>query len=419
MGWFKNLLSKQKKPEEVTLADVTSGSAPIFSQYGSSIYSYDVVQQAVWCIVREMQKLQPTHVREKGNDVVNVDGAIQNVLNDPNPLMTRADFIGKTVWNLMLNYNAFIYPTWSFYLDKKTGQNVRTLTGLYPLQPSQVDFIQDASGTLYTRMRFQDGNEYTIPYMALIHIKSHYYSNDYMGGNEQGQPDNSALLQTVQMNQKMLNGIAKAMKASYAINGVVKYNSLLDGDKMAAALADFEKKLNDTESGYLPMDLKYDIQTFDRKIQMVDEPTLKFIDSKILRNFGVSLAILEGDYTPAQYEAFYQAALEPMIIEMSQAFSKTLFSQNERSRGNRIKFYPRDLIFMSVDQTIQMVTLLGNTGALYENEKRTAFGLRPLPELEGKRYMSLNWIDATKANQYQVGKDDGSEGGEGNAAGEE
>jgi hypothetical protein len=28
----------------------------------------------------------------------------------------------------------------------------------------------------------------------------------------------------------------------------------------------------------------------------------------------------------------------------------------------------------------------------------------PLPELEGKRYMSLNWIDANNADQYQVGK---------------
>lgn len=28
----------------------------------------------------------------------------------------------------------------------------------------------------------------------------------------------------------------------------------------------------------------------------------------------------------------------------------------------------------------------------------------PLPELEGKRYMSLNWIDAENADQYQVGK---------------
>ena len=68
-------------------------------------------------------------------------------------------------------------------------------------------------------------------------------------------------------------------------------------------------------------------------------------------------------------------------------------------------FYPKDLIFMSVDQTIEMVNVLAPTGAITENEKRVAFGLRPLPELDGKRYMSLNWIDANNAGQYQIGKD--------------
>ena len=58
---------------------------------------------------------------------------------------------------------------------------------------------------------------------------------------------------------------------------------------------------------------------------------------------------------------------------------------------------------MSVTQTLEMINILSPTGALFENEKRTALGLKPLPELEGKRYMSLNWIDANNAAQYQTG----------------
>ena len=64
---------------------------------------------------------------------------------------------------------------------------------------------------------------------------------------------------------------------------------------------------------------------------------------------------------------------------------------------------------MSVDQKINMVELLAPTGGMYENEKRVTFGLRPLPELVGKRYMSLNWIDADKANEYQTGQPDSTE----------
>jgi hypothetical protein len=41
---------------------------------------------------------------------------------------------------------------------------------------------------------------------------------------------------------------------------------------------------------------------------------------------------------------------------------------------------------------------------MFENEKRVALGLAPLPELDGKRFMSLNWIDANDASAYQVGE---------------
>ena len=92
---------------------------------------------------------------------------------------------------------------------------------------------------------------------------------------------------------------------------------------------------------------------------------------------------------------------------MSQAFTKKLFTDREKAFGNEIKLYPKDLIFLTAEQTIEVVTLLSYTGALYENEKRTAFGFAPLPELEGKRFVSLNYVNADLADQYQVGKQDG------------
>lgn len=142
----------------------------------------------------------------------------------------------------------------------------------------------------------------------------------------------------------------------------------------------------------------------ERKTEIVDDNTLKFIDEKILRNFGVPLNILTGDYSKEQYEAFYQKTLEPLVKAMSQAFTKKMFTDREKAVGNRIELYPKELIFMTVSQTLEMINILSPTGALFENEKRVALGLRPLPELEGKRYMSLNWIDADKAAQYQTGE---------------
>lgn len=407
MGWFSNLINTLTgKPSKSTYAEVMNGYAPIFSQFGTNIYASDVVQQAINCIVTEVKKLRPEHIREKGNDIIPVEGDLQDVLNNPNPLMTTSDFLEKITWLLFLNYNVFIIPTYYEWIDNG-GVIKRKIDGLYPIQPTQVDFIEDASGQLFIKFRFMNGKEFDpIRYSDVIHIKYRYSVNQYMGGNEQGQPDNDALLKTLNLNSQLLQGVASAMKSSFAINGVVKYNTMLDEGKTEAALKELESKLKKSESGFLPLDLKAEFIPIKKELKMVDADTLKFIDEKILRHFGVPLCILTGDYTKEQYEAFYQKTLEPIVISFSQAFTKVLFTERELGFKNKIAFYPKELIFMSVEQTLQMVTLLSNTGALYENEKRVAFGLRPLAELEGKRYMSLNWVDAIIANQYQTGQSD-------------
>ena len=403
MEWFNKLF--KRPPKQKKFAPTLDGFIPIYGQTGTGIYYSDVVQQALKCIVDEMKKLNPTHIRMKGNDPVPIaDSSVQKVLSNPNQLMTTSEFIEKTIWLLLMNYNAFIIPTYYVWIDEKTGEERRRYEALYPINPSQVDFIEDAAGRLFVTFTFWNGSSSTVPYDDVIHIKYNYSVNQYMGGNEMGQPDQRALLKTLELNETLLNGVAKAMKASYAVNGVVKYNTLMDDGKVEAALKELERKLQNSESGFLPLDLKTEFTALPHTSEIVDADTLKFIDEKILRNWGVPLHILKGDFTKAQYNAFYQKTLEPLIIALSQAFTKKMFSERERSFGNRVDFYPKELIFLSVEQTLEMINILSPTGGLYENEKRVALGLKPLPELEGLRYMSLNWVDADMANQYQLGK---------------
>lgn len=403
MGLFDRLF--RRSPKRWKWAQTLNGYAPIYSQFGTNIYASDVVQQALKCIVDEMKKLNPTHIRMVDNDPVPVRSSIQDVLNNPNPLMTASEFIEKTMWLLLLNYNAFIIPVYYTWTDENSGAERRYYEALYPIKPADVYFIEDASGRLFVRFVFDNGYDTTLLYENVIHIKYNYSVSDYMGGNEFGQPDHSALLQTLQLNNDLLRGVARAMNASYAINGIVKYNTMLDDGKTELALRELETKLQNSQSGFLPLDIKADFIPLQRDAKFIDADTLKFIDEKILRNWGVPLHILKGDYNKSQYQAFYQKTLEPLIIALSQGFTKTLFTRREKAFGNRIEFYPKDLIFMSVDQTIEMVKQLAPTGGMYENEKRTAFGLRPLPELEGKRFMSLNWVSADIAEQYQLGVD--------------
>ena len=400
MEWFDKLF--RRPPKTRKFAPTLDGFAPLYSQFGTNIYASDVVQQALKCIVDEIKKLNPTHIRYIGNDPTPVKSTVQDVLDEPNPLMTTSEFLEKITWLLLLNYNVFIIPIYRTWTDENTGAERRYYEALYPIKPTQVDFIEDGAGRLFVTFWFMNGYKTTIPYDDVIHIKYNYSVNQYMGGNEIGQPDHKALLSTLQLNEDLLQGVAKAMKSSYAVNGIVKYNTLMDDGRMETALRELEGKLQRSESGFLPIDLKAEFTPLEHKTALVDKPTLEFIDGKILRNWGVPLPILTGDFTKEQYEAFYQKSLEPLALAISQAFTKKLFTAREKAFQNRVELYPKDLIFMTIGQTLEMINILSPTGALFENEKRVALGLRPLPELEGQRLMSLNWISADKAAEYQL-----------------
>ena len=409
MGWLQKV--RDALTSKITgrkYAAIMSGRTPIYSSFGRDIYASDVVTQATACVTDEIKKLAPVHVIQNAGDIIPVSGgdALQRVLNNPNHYMTTFDFLGRVMYMYFSKCNSWVVPT---YRTDALGR--RTYTGLYPIDPADVTWVEDDTGRLFVELRFVgEAKPWVLPYSDVIHLRRNYGPDEYMGGGPGGLPDDKALLTTLEVNHQMLQGISKAMKASQAVNGVVKYGSILSKESTEAAMAEWETKLQNNQSGIVVMDMQGQYIPVPRDIKLVDADTLKFIDEKILRHFGVSLPILTGDYTKAQYEAFYQKTIEPLIIQLSQEFTRVLFTPTEKdSYGHRVQFFAKELIFMSVDQKINMINLLAPTGAMYENEKRVAFGLHPLPELKGKRYISLNWIDANQANEYQTGKEDNNQ----------
>lgn len=389
MGLF-SWIGKNKKEDNKNLGRVKGLDwwSPLYSQFGSDIYASDVVQQAINCIVREMKKLSPQHVQTKGeNYMLAVNDDVQAVLDNPNELMTTTDLIEKIIWQLFFNYNAFVLPVF------ENGK----LVALFPLQPEQVDFLQDASENYFVKFTFANGYKDTIKYSDIIHIRYNYSVSEFMGGNKNGQPDHKALLKSLELNEELLQGVSKAMKSSFAINGVVKYNTMIDGEKTEKALERLTAALKKNESGFMPLDMKAEFIPFNRQVNLVDEKTLKFIDEKILRHFGVPLCILTGDYTKAQYEAFYQKTIEPIIVTMSQAFTKAIFSKRESNGfGHKIVFNQKLLNFMTMNEKIQWLTLASNCGAITINEMRAIIGYAPYDdeELGNTPVMSKNFGDA-------------------------
>lgn len=390
MGLIDFINKVKKIKQNYKYAKMLNGYTPIFSQFGQDIYASDVVQQAISCLVTELIKANPYHIKKDGSDLVPVENSeIQRLLEEPNERMTQTDFFEKVYWQLFLNYNAFIVPT--YYRDNKGNKKY---TGLYPIQPIDVTFLQDPEGKLGIQFKFINGYETILAYSDVIHIKYRYSINEFMGGNEKGQPDNKALLKTLELNHTLLQGVAKALKSSFSINGVIKYNTLMDDGKMEENIKNMEKRLANNESGFLPLDIKGEYIPLQNKVQLVDATTLKFIDEKILRNFGVSLPLLTGDYTKAQYEAFYQKSLEPILKRTGESFTMSMFSVREKGFGNKIMMYPHELIFMDTSQKIELFDLLVDSASCYKNEVRTAFGMRPLPELAGQIAMSSNKANA-------------------------
>lgn len=394
MGWFTNLFKKKKY--NFNLKDWLNGYAPIYNQYGESIYSNEVVQDCIHRIISEVKKLKPLHVIEtEDGDVVPVKSSkVVRALRCPNELMTTSDFIEKIMWNLFLNHNSFIYPV----------INPDGVMELYPLQPNQVDWLEDNYGKTIVKFTFDNNYEIELPYEKIIHIRYKFSVNDFMGGNKQGQPDYEALKKVLNMNDTLLDGLAKQLKMSMNITAVAKIRTMQNLEGQLNLIKEFEEKLKNNESGILPIDISSEFEKLTNKIDYLDESTLRFIDEKIYRPFGVSAAIMKADYTKEQKEAFYETALEPIIVSLNQAFTKGIFTPREIGIGNQIRFFPKALMFSSMSQTLEAIRLLGDSGTLYENEKRVMIGLLPLDELKGVRMMSKNYgtVDSVQNMDKEV-----------------
>lgn len=402
LDFFRDLLRRRRQQQQAyTQAQMLQGVIPIFSQFGDDVYASDVVQACIDCIATECSKLQPRHIRTDNQDMRTVvKGSLNRLFKfAPNELMTTRDFLEKIIWLLYLNYNAFIYPTYD--IVESNGVQRKEYTGLYPLKPVMVEFLQDETNTLFVRFTFKNGQDFIVPYSDVIHLRKKFSMNEIMGGGFNGYPDNKAILKTLEINDTVLQGLDKAVKTSMAIRGILKVNTILDDAKQEQERLRFEQLIKNSESGILPIDLKGDYQDIKIDPKFVDKDTLEFLESKILKYYGVPLPILSGDFTDEQYEAFYEKTLEPIIISLGQAFSKALFTRRELDVGNEIVFYHRDAMYMSTRTRLEIIKVMGEQGLLTDDQKLKIMGYPPIPG-GNRRTMSLNYIDVNLANEYQL-----------------
>lgn len=399
--FIKGIFSKSDR-QQMQYAKLLNGYSPIFSQFGQNIYASDVVQMCIDVIATECSKLLPKHIRTDNNEMqVNVKSSLNRLFKfSPNELMTTSDFIEKVIWLLFMNYNAFIYPMYEWVEDTR-GNITRNYTAFYPLNPTTVTFLQDTTGRLFVELRFPNGDNFTLLYSDVIHLRKKFSMNDIMGGGMNGQPDNAALLKVLSINDTVLQGLEKAIKTTLTMRGILKINTMLDDEKQQAERDRLNNAISTGTTGIVALDLKGEYIPLNPDPKIIDKDTLDFLQSKVLNYYGVSVPILTGDFTDEQYQAFYEKTLDPIIIGLGQAFSKTVFTQRELDVGNEIVFYSQMLLFTNTKNKIAVADILGNRGAVTNNELLALFGYPPY-EGGNVRNMSLNYIDVAISNEYQM-----------------
>jgi len=402
MAIFKR---KKKQGSAESFKFVNEINLPLTS-FGNNISKSDVVKIAIDRIASQCAKLKPRYIK-KANDktVTEKSGKLSFILkHQPNEVMTPYQFIYMVITTLFMNDNAFIYPMF----DGSTGE----IKALYPLKPSIVEPIIDSGGSYYLKFSFDKEESFTIPYENVIHIKRFYHTNQIFGGSS-SKGDQEALLKTIQINENVLQGIDNALKSSMQIKGLLKMSAMLSETDKKKQLESFNEILKESirnkGSSIIPVDLKGDYVPLTTDPKLIDKDTLEFLQSKILDYFGVSVPIFNSKYTEDEFNSFYEQTIEPLAIQMSEAFSLGLLTQNEIMRGEEIIFYSERLQYASWNTKVTAIEKLMGLGIMSLNESRGLLGLEPV-ENGDRRLQSLNYVDATKANEYQVGKDDLNEG---------
>lgn len=398
-------------------AQLFKSTLNLFTDFGDNINASDIVKICIDRIATHTAKLKPRYVKTQDDKTVQEKkGNLAYLLKyQPNPLMSPYDFIYRIVTLLYLNNNAFVYPIY----DPLTYE----LKELWPLKPNSVEALKDESGELFLRFYFTDKKSFTLPYESIIHLRRFYGTNDIFGGSG-AVSDHSALLKTIKINDSVLQGLDNAIRTFFQIKGLLKINGMLNEKDKTAQKAEFERALKESTTGegssIVPVDLKADYVPLTVDPKLVDSTTLTFLQKKIITYFGVSDAIFDNKFNENEYNAFYEGVIEGIAIALSEAFSRSLLTRGQLENGEQIIFYSERLQYASWNTKVQAIEKLMGLGILSLNESRALLGFEPI-EGGNRRLQSLNYVDADKANDYQLQpvilqpkKKEDSKDGEGN-----
>lgn len=366
MGLFKKKNAKTNEKADKNVMQMVTLWGEYFYSWNGRLYDSDIVRSCIRPKVKAVGKLVGKHIRsDSGVLKVNPDANIRFLLSEPNPYMTGQQFQEKVATQLCLNNNAFILIVRD--INDKPIQ-------LYPIPCIQCEtkYINDE---LYLKFQYRNGKSGTFPYSQIIHLRQDFNEHDIFGESPA-----LALASMMEVIGTIDQGIIKAIKNSGIVRWLLTFTSSLRPEDIKKNVKDFVDNYLSVESdtfGAAGVDSKATAIRIEPKDYVPNALQTKETINRIYSFFNTNEKIIQSKWTEDEWNAYYEAEVEPVAIQMGDTYSVKIFTRRERGCGNRIVFEASNLQCASLSSKLALQAMV-DRGAMTPNEWRATLNMAPI-----------------------------------------
>lgn len=369
MGLFEKIFGKRPRPVGTPegFFKMLNGYTPTFTSWDGKLYESELVRSVIHAKAVHVSKLSIS-VNGSGNPVLQT-----RLQYGPNGWQTWGQFLYRLSTILDMQNNAFIVPV--------LGDADR-ITGFFPLLPSCCT-IEQYDGEPWLRYSFSDGSTASIEYSKCGIMTKHQYENDFIGSY------NDALLNTMELINVQHQGIAEAVKSSATYRFMAKVTNFTKPEDLAKERKRFNQENLQREGGGLLLfpNSYNEIQQIKSAPFVVDADQMQLIRTNIFDYFGINEDILQNKAYGDAWSAFYEGAIEPFAIQLTDVLTKMAFSPNERAHGSYIMATANRLQYMSNTDKLNVSAQMADRGLMCLDEIREIWNLPPIPDGKGKVFI--------------------------------
>lgn len=392
--------NKKPKYKYINTYKMLNDSSSAFYNWNGKIYDSSVARTAIGTNGINAGKLNPKHIRKHEQTIeVSPNNNIKNLLMYPNKFMTMFDFLQKMMIQREENNNAFAY------IDRdKNVPGMNGILGIYPLNCSSVELYEDEENNLYIEFRFRNGQTKFASYNDVIHIRKHFNENDFWGAS-----NSKVLSETFEVINTTAQGIRNAIKNTSFLRGILEFKNVLQPDDVEKNVKDFsERYLSiNNKDGIAYTDPRYSFHETKQDPYVPNKAQMDYSKQELYEYFNTNEKIIKGNYTEEEWIAYFETTIEPFSIQMSQEMTRKIFTPTELTYGNEIILEANRLANASNDTKITICKDLGHLFTI--NEQREIWNRGPVPDGD-RRLQSLNYVNADKADEYQLNKEENKNG---------